>query len=237
MSSGSAPPNASSGAANSSALPRITPDEWRRRLDSTRLSRGEVNQLLMNYLVIEGFRGAAERFSEEARVPVPGALGAIEERMRIRRAIEGGAVGEAVARINTLSPDLLDTQPHIAFRLQQLGAVEMAVGGDTEGALRCAQEQLAPRAASQPQFLRDLERTTALLVFPGSSRVSDLADFGQARLRVSREVNAALLALQSQESESKLPMLLRLLEHLQTSLSARLLFPRLDSSRFVPPLP
>lgn len=223
-----------------SVLPRITSEEWSRRLDGASLSRPEVNQLLMNYLVIEGYKDAAERFSREAGIPVPGALSAIEDRMRIKNAIEMGAVSEAIARINTLSPDLLDLHPHIAFRLQQLEAIGRALSGDSQGALRLTQEQLAPRAASQPQFLRDLERTTALLVFPKAAAVSDLADFATARMRVSHEVNAALLSIQSQENESKLPILLNLLEHSQTALAGRLQFPRFEIASgegiFDPPL-
>jgi hypothetical protein len=43
----------------------------------------------MNYLVIEGYKDAAEKFSSEAGIPPQVDLSSIEDRMKIRHAVQG----------------------------------------------------------------------------------------------------------------------------------------------------
>lgn len=214
----------------------------------------------MNYLVIEGYKDAAEKFSREANVVPVGELAAIEERMQVRNAIQRGDIPTAIDKINELDPELLDSHPRISFRLQQQHLIELVRSGDIYTALTFAQEELAPRAGAHPEFLRDLERTMTLLVFNDSTTTSTSTGNGASstnssggtlqkhrelsdsahRIKVANEVNAALLAIQSQENESKLPILLRLLHRLQENLALKLSFPRLvdfTTGQFDPPLP
>ena len=60
----------------------------------------------MDYLVIEGFKSAAEEFSREAGMAAPVDLDSIESRMNIREALQRGDVGEAIARVNDLNPEV-----------------------------------------------------------------------------------------------------------------------------------
>lgn len=195
----------------------------------------------MNYLVIEGYKDAAEKFSREAGVP-GGCLGAIDDRMYIRSAIQRGDIDDAVGKVNDLYPDLLDGHPRIAFHLQQQRIVEMLRVGRVEEALESAQEELASRSEGHPEFLRDLERTMTLLVFGDSTTLkgdySKLMEPTQ-RVRIANEVNAALLAISSQDNESKLPLLIRLLHNMQESLGSRTIFPKIvdySTTRFEPSL-
>jgi glucose-induced degradation protein 8 len=60
----------------------------------------------MDYLVIEGFKSAAEEFSHEAGLAVPVELDSIESRMTIREALQRGDVSEAITRVNDLNPEV-----------------------------------------------------------------------------------------------------------------------------------
>ena len=66
----------------------------------------DLNRLVMDYLVIEGFKSAAEEFSREAELAAPVDLDSIESRMNIREALQRGDVGEAIARVNDLDPEV-----------------------------------------------------------------------------------------------------------------------------------
>ena len=81
-----------------------------------------------------------------------------------------------------------------------------------EEAIQFAQEELAPRGEEHPEFLEELERTMALLAFDESrkSPVGDLLDHAQ-RQKLASELNAAILAAQSQDKDPKLPSLLKML--------------------------
>ena len=66
----------------------------------------DLNQLVMNYLVIEGYKDAAEKFSNEANVPAQVDLASIQDRMDIRNAVQTGRIREAIERVNDLDPEV-----------------------------------------------------------------------------------------------------------------------------------
>lgn len=60
----------------------------------------------MDYLVIEGYKSAAEEFSKEADMTSPVDLQSIEDRTNIREALQRGDVEEAITRVNDLNPEV-----------------------------------------------------------------------------------------------------------------------------------
>ena len=78
-----------------------------------RFFRSDLNRLVMDYLVIEGFKSAAEEFSNEAGLSVPVELDSIESRMTIREALQRGDVGEAITRVNDLNPEVSMLTPFV----------------------------------------------------------------------------------------------------------------------------
>lgn len=139
--------------------------------------------------------------------------------------------------------------------MQQQRLIELIRTGDITEALRFASENLAPRAEEHPDLLPELERTMSLLAFElprlaggfnaastsgGNSsskkgtlevplHISELLAPAQ-RLRTAGELNAAILASQSQGREPKLPQLIKMLSFGESLLAkeAKLSFPRLD---------
>ncbi|KAH9947149.1 CTLH/CRA C-terminal to lish motif domain-containing protein [Amylocystis lapponica] len=162
----------------------------------------------MDYLVIEGYKTAAEEFSREAGLESPVDFESIESRMNIREALQRGDVGDAITRVNDLNPEILDTNPALYFRLQQQKLIEYIRQGRITDALQFAQEELAPRGEESPEFLSELERTMALLAF------DELLSPAQ-RMKTAGE-------------EAKLLGLLRLLCWGESMLSDRAEFPKLD---------
>ena len=159
-----------------------------------------LNELVMNYLVIEGYKDAAEKFAKESGTQPPIDLNAIQDRMDIRSAIQSGQIEKAIERVNDLDPEILDTNPQLFFHLQQQRLIELIRNGQTMEALRFAQEELAPRGEEHPEYLEELERTMTLLAFEGNanSPLASLLDYSQ-RQKTASELNAAILAAQSQK--------------------------------------
>lgn len=60
----------------------------------------------MDYLVIEGYKSAAEEFSKEADLKSPVDFQSIEDRTTIRDALQRGNVEEAITRVNDLDPEV-----------------------------------------------------------------------------------------------------------------------------------
>lgn len=60
----------------------------------------------MDYLVVEGYKAAAEEFSKETGLNSAVNLTTIESRMSIREAVQRGDVEEAIERVNDLNPEV-----------------------------------------------------------------------------------------------------------------------------------
>jgi hypothetical protein len=60
----------------------------------------------MDYLVIEGYKSAAEEFSQEANLAPPVDFESIVSRMDIREALQRGDVEDAITRVNDLNPEV-----------------------------------------------------------------------------------------------------------------------------------
>ncbi|KAF7799269.1 hypothetical protein EIP86_010501 [Pleurotus ostreatoroseus] len=211
----------------------IRKEEWERRLHDVDVSKEDLNRLVMDYLVIQGFKSAAEEFSREAEIKSPVDLESIESRMNIREALQRGDVSEAITLVNDLDPEILDTNPALYFRLQQQKLIEYIRQGKIAEALAFAQEELAPRGEESPEFLGELEKTMALLAFDTSpaapSSITELLSSAQ-RLRTAGEVNAAILESFSQGTSAKLVGLLKLACWAEVLLDEKAEYPKLDLS-------
>ncbi|EIW73102.1 hypothetical protein TREMEDRAFT_37146 [Tremella mesenterica DSM 1558] len=228
--------------------PSIGQDKWDAELARTDISKNDLNALIYDYLVIEGFSDAAVEFARETGLPSEVDEASIRERMEIREAVEEGRVEEAVKRVNELDPEILDNNPPLLFHLHLLRLIEYIREEQIDKALEFATQELAPRGAQHPEFLDDLERTMALLAFPDLAKYADdatsssqpppppetLALFQDPaftpiiqlmrrsqRVKIAKELNAAILESNGQGMETKLSGLVRLMawgeEKLETS--------------------
>ncbi|XP_064476589.1 glucose-induced degradation protein 8 homolog [Ornithodoros turicata] len=193
--------------------------EWLERLENVHIQRADLNRLIMNYLVTEGFKEAAEKFRLESGAPCSVDLDSLDERIRIRDHIQQGRMLEAIALLNNLRPELLDNDRYLLFHLQQQHLIELIRDQKIEEVLAYAQEHLSERGEENPDVLCELERTLALLAFdePQSSPFGDLLHPSH-RQKVASEVNAALL---DDEQRPQLTVLLCLLLWAQEQLDSR----------------
>lgn len=66
----------------------------------------DLNRLVMDYLVIEGYKDAADCFSKESGLKPFVDSDSILTRMIIRGAIQRGDIGDAIGRVNELDPEV-----------------------------------------------------------------------------------------------------------------------------------
>lgn len=197
-------------------------EEWMAKLTDMRFQRADMNRLIMDYLVTEGFKEAAEKFKIESGTQPSASLDSLDERIKIRAAVQRGDIEEAIALTNKLNPEILDCKPHLYFHLQQQRLIELIRDKEVESAVDFAQNQLAEQGNESPEFLEELERTMALLAFdnPLDSPFGELMCPSQ-RQKVASELNAAILESENRETSPKLSNLLKLLLWSQTELDTK----------------
>lgn len=200
----------------------ISKEVWLDKLQSNHITRADMNRLIMNYLVTEGFKEAAEKFQKESGLQPSIELDTLDERIKIREAIQTGRIQEAISLVNSLHPELLDTDKYLYFHLQQQHLIELIRCRDVEAALEFAQTHLAERGEENAEILAELERTLALLAFeePEGSPFGELLHPSQ-RQKVASELNAAILEVENRESTPKLSQLLKLLMWVQDELDKK----------------
>lgn len=118
---------------------------------------------------------------------------------------------------NVILSKILDQDSSLHFSLLRLQLVELirtctsSPSADITPALTFATTHLAPRAPTNPEFLEDLERAMALLIFPADNLAPPLAALLDPNLRrdVAKRVNEAILASQG-ETKAKLSDLVKL---------------------------
>jgi hypothetical protein len=70
------------------------------------MSCSDVNNLIMDYLITEGYPSAAEKFAAEANITPKADFTGIQERVQIRESIHRGDLQVAIELINELNPDV-----------------------------------------------------------------------------------------------------------------------------------
>lgn len=118
----------------------------------------------------------------------------------------------------TASLKILDTDAHLHFSLLRLQLIEIIRRGDKNSkedllaAVHFANKQLAPRAKGSPQFIEDLERGMALLIFPMENLPPVLKALLEPslRLNLATQVNRAILRSQGKHTEAQIRNLIKL---------------------------
>ncbi|KAM0274279.1 hypothetical protein ACHAQH_008013 [Verticillium albo-atrum] len=186
------------------------------RVDDVKSPKSDINSLIFDYLMMEGYPNAAAKFSKEANLQPHQADDTIRLRQQIQHSIHIGSVQSAIEALNDLDPEILDRDPTLHFALLRLQLVERirssTASSDEIATLEFAQTHLAPRAVTDPRFLNDLEETMALLVVPRNSLEPQQAAILHPDLRreVADNVNKAVLQRMSERREASIRELVRM---------------------------
>jgi len=196
--------------------------KWMKEIQDFKVDRVEMNKLVMNYLVQEGFKDAAERFRLESGVEPGPQLDLLDDRIKIREAVQNGQIDDAISMTNDLHPDILDSKSHLFFHLQQQKLIELIREKNVDEALAFAQSVMSELGTENTVYLEELEKTMALLAYedPDSSPFGHLLNPSQRHM-VASEVNAAILETQHQETMPKLAGVVKLLLWTQNELDRK----------------
>lgn len=204
----------------------VTYEDWRSAVAGVHIPKQQLNSLVLNYLITEGYREAAEKFREESGCHSDIDPEEIDHRMRIRKAVMEGEIDEAISAVNEFDAEILDRNPELLFRLRLQKLIEYIKNGAVQEALAFSQDVLAPATISQPKLLKSLEEVMSLLAFenPAQSPVGYLVQNAQLQV-IASDLNAALLASSGHTSDAKITVLMKTLNWSQRRLQDCISFP------------
>jgi len=203
---------------SSASVATPTKSSFNRRVEEVEPSKADINRVIMEYLISEGYPKAAQKFASEANIQHEESMQSFRTRVAIKNFIISGRIEDAMESINDLNPEILDTNPELHFALLRLQLIEMVREGDPNTkedlmrAITFANRQLAPRAKGNKQFVEDLERGMALLIFPNENLPPVLKPLLEPSLRqdIASQVNDAILQSHGSHSETRIKNLIKL---------------------------
>jgi len=201
------------------SLSDIVSEKWIEEMGKMKISSHTMNKLVMDYLVREGYKEAAEKFEKEAQVEVLPKVEKLEQKTEIKNAILNGEIKKAISLINDLCPGLLDENHFLLFNLQLQQLIEFIRLKQSEEAIKFAQENLTVIINDNEKYLEPLERVMSLLVYDdvSNSPFKDLVTVPQ-RHKVWRAVNKVFMSKQNESQPPKLTELVCILNWSQDQL-------------------
>ncbi|XP_057417709.1 protein GID8 homolog isoform X2 [Lotus japonicus] len=197
----------------------INRDNWKKRLDGVEIGEEDMKVIVMNFLVVEGYVEVAETFRLATGTNPDIDIGRVADRMAVKTALQNGDVQAAIEKLNDMDPEILGTNRQLFFRVQLQRLIELIRNRNTEEALACAKEVLAPIAEEHRNFLPVLEKTVALLAFEDPSNCPFEGEVLDISLRssIATIVNAAILKSQNLDKVSALQYLVKMWIWAQTN--------------------
>ncbi len=122
----------------------VTMDKWNEEMAKLRINRREMNKIVLNYLIIEGYKDAVEKFVKETGIEAEYDRGLLDRRMKVRSLIITGKIDNAIDEINDINSEILENNPSIHFSLQKQKLIEIIKQNKIEEALLFAQNKLFP---------------------------------------------------------------------------------------------
>eukprot|EP00047_Mylnosiga_fluctuans_P004934 m.237405 g.237405 ORF g.237405 m.237405 type:complete len:231 (-) comp13132_c0_seq1:178-870(-) len=217
----------------------ISPEEWGKALDGIEVDKGLLDRAILQHLISEGYKEAAEEMMAELGIHVPVDTASLDQRSQVRGALHRGDVQSAIDKVNELSSETFDRNTELFFQLNIQQLIEHIRGGNIPAALDFARTELATLGSENPALLERLEEAMALLAFKDRSScpVSHLLSPSQRQIMASK-VNAALQSQpEADPSADQLLGLLRAFVWAQNQLGTRATFPVMQSSGAMEPPP
>lgn len=202
------------------SIKRSQATQWDAALDGVGVSKAALDSIVMDYLIVEGHKTAAQQLAKDANMDLTLSMDSINHRHEIRALIHSGKIEGAISHINEASPELLERNEDLHFDLLRLQLIEMIRDANDQNLssenfpykqiLEFAASNLAQKATKNR--LDDLEETMALLCFQPSELVPRLQALLDLKLRrsVAASVNEVLLKQQKFDGEAKIKGLIKL---------------------------
>ncbi|KAK9269028.1 hypothetical protein L1049_000796 [Liquidambar formosana] len=210
----------------------IARDDWEKMLNAVHIRKQDMNKLVMNFLVHEGYDKAARDFFEESGTQPDINVETMPTRAAVKWAILSRKLEEAYKILLSSYPQVFEHNTLPLFHVQQQRYIELIRNGMDEEALEFGQEYLLPCVETNPELQKEVERSSALLAFkdPSNYPVGEL--LGRSHLlETVNEVNVAILAFEGHnEKDPKLVDLLKKLIWVQEELHKKAAYPHINLS-------
>ncbi|XP_047308180.1 protein GID8 homolog [Impatiens glandulifera] len=131
----------------------LTKEMWEKKLENVNIPKEDMNKIVMNFLVTEGYVDTAEKFKIESGTKPDIYYARNAERMEIKKGVECGEFEGVVKKIFNLIPNVMDSFPELIVNLQNMITMELVHSRKFTEAGNFAMKELAPLAEALPMHV------------------------------------------------------------------------------------
>ena len=217
---------------NDTKVKSISSEKWKKELNSQKISKNKMNQIIANYLFLQGYCIPLKKFISEAKIKFDFDEKLLNQRFLIRQLIINNQIERAIDEINLIDKGILAENKMIYFVLQRQRLLNYIKDNKLQEALIFAKEELLPLSEGDEFLYKELEKTMGLLAYenindaPEKELVSD-----KFLEKIATKMNLIILNYLSGNKmiNLNLDLLIKLTMYIQQVLKKEINFPNITS--------
>ena len=151
----------------------ITNEKWTKELYSHKINKNKMNQIVANYLFIQGYCLPLKKFISETKIKFDFDEKLLNKRFLIRQLITSNQIDKAIDEINSIDKNILQQNKIMHFVLQRQRLLNYIQDNKLQEGLLFAREVLLPLTEGDEFLYKELEKTMCLLVYENISEAPE----------------------------------------------------------------
>ena len=210
----------------------ITNEKWFKELKSRKINKDQMNQIIANYLFIQGYCLPLKKFISEAKIKFNFDEKLLNKRFLIRQLITKNKIKAAIDEINSLNKDILKENKIMLFVLQRQILINYIQDNNLNEALYFAKNTLLPLVEGDNFLYKELENAMGLMAYENINDAPEKELVTDKFLeKIASKTNLVILNYLSKDKmiNLNLEMLIKLMTFTQNELKNEMDFPQITS--------
>ena len=209
---------------------KITNEQWNKELNSKKINKDQMNQIIANYLFVQGYTIPLKKFIKESKIKFEFDEKLLNKRFLIRQLITENKIEDAITEINLINEKILSENKNLLFILQRQVLLNHIKENNLQEALDFAKNVLLPLTKDNDFLFKELEKVMCLLAYENVEDAPEKELFTKKFLeKISSKTNLVILNYMAKDKpvNLKLELLIKLMMYVQTQLKKEIDFPQI----------
>ena len=217
---------------NESKTKAISNEKWKKELNQQKIDKDKMNQIIANYLFIQGYCLPLKKFISETKIKFNFDENILNKRFLIRQLITSNQIEKAINEIDLIDKKILSENKIIYFVLQRQILLNYIKENKLQEALTFAKDILLPLSKGDDFLFKELEKAMGLLAYENINDAPEKELISDKFLeKIATKMNLVLLNYLSGNKmiNLNLDLLIKLTMYVQQTLKKVITFPTITS--------
>ena len=210
----------------------ITNEKWFKELNSHKINKDKMDQIIANYLFIQGYCIPLKKFILETKIKFDFDEKLLNKRFLINQLVTKNKIEQAINEINSLNKNILKENKIIYYILQRQILINYIQENKLNEALYFAKNTLLPLVEGDTLLYQDFENTIGLMAYENINESPEKDIVSDKFLeKIASKTNLVILNYLSRDKmmNLNLEMLIKLMNFTQNELKNEIDFPQITS--------